>query len=69
MKEMWLDKKKKHKRVLKFSFGDTRVGIHNTEFHNHYTICTYLHSPQLVPQLVLIVIFRVSCYERFHRFS
>ena len=41
------EKEWEQKRVLKLSFGDTRSGIHNTEFRNRYTECTYLYSPQI----------------------
>ena len=43
------------KRVLKLSFGDTRPGIHNTKFRNHDTECTYLRSPQIMLQYIMIL--------------
>ena len=42
MREMWLEKQREHKRVLKLSFSDTRPDIHNTKFYNHDTKYIYL---------------------------
>lgn len=48
------EKEREYKRVLKLSSGYTRPGICNTKVRN---------------RLVLIGIFSVSSYERFHIFT
>lgn len=50
---------RKKKESTTECFGDTRPGIYNTQFHNHWQ-----HH-----RLVINGIFRVSSYENFQFFS